>query len=208
MRRSVEVAQGRKEPGVVYPLGANQMLRGDEFLLIFQGSLDRHFPALSFREMIDGYLLLESFRNNPQFGIGGIDIFLDLPKDFGNYSSPPFYLVKIDWTYSNDTLAQGFKARLRPLRPTDQPEPKRPGRRGRTSLAPIDMLNQLAAFKLNRAGFTVSDANEALQGLGSRVLYQSGSGGWHNAITAAKDRIDRMLTVPFFNPPKRIHRKR
>jgi hypothetical protein len=206
MRDCVDQMTQSKEPGKLYLLRDNQILREKEGLVLFLGYL--HFPALSFKEMLDGNLLPEGFRNNPQFGIGGIDLFSSVPKDIGKYSSPPFYLVRIDWTYSNDTLAKIFKDRLRPLRPTDHPERKRPGRRGQTSdLAPIDMLNQLAALRLNRAGSNASEAMEELQRLGSRMLYQPGSAGWRKAIKAAQDRIDRMLEVPFFNPPKRARRK-
>lgn len=204
MQRAVKIARGPRTRGKLYLLWDNPILRQDEGRLLFICSLHGHFPARSFKEMLDRNLLPEAIRNDSLFGIGGVDIFYELPKNADIYTSPPFYLVKIDWTYTDDTLAQGFKDRLRPIRPTDcHPQRKRPGRRGLSlNLSPVDMLNQLAAFRQNRARVSSNpDAvNKALRDFEPSVPYQPGRVGFQNAVKAAENRIARMLEVPFFGP--------
>ncbi len=167
------------------------------------------FPSSPFKQAFDDKLIPDRLRNNKQFGIGGIcsfelessSLFLRVPPS--SNVAPPYVLygVGIDWSYTDRKLAGWFENQLKRLRPPDSPEPRRPGRHGLSSdLAPIEMLNQLAAFRLNRIGLKASQAKEIF---GSIDIYQSGRSGWLKAIKAARYRIDRMTKVRFFEPPKK-----
>ncbi|HWX15572.1 MAG TPA: hypothetical protein VNY07_03200 [Chthoniobacterales bacterium] len=159
--------------------------------------------------MLDKNLLDDRFRSDGRFqiggGFGGLDLFIiDDPQVFDSIAEPhplwSYYGVAIDWNYTNRKLAQWFEEQLNELRPADRPEPKKPGRHGISSDAgPMDMLNQLAAFRLDRAGLGVEQARERVQIFGSAMRYKPGSAGWGKAIRAAKNRIDRMLKEPFFS---------
>ena len=104
------------------------------------------------------------------------------------------YGLIIPWSHTDAELTKQFREWLRQLRPADCPEPKRAGRSSRSSaVSPIDMLHQLAAFRLEREGFTFLTASE----LEARKPYLSQK-GWKRGVRAARDRIEKMAKVPFF----------
>ena len=99
--------------------------------------------------------------------------------------------ISIPWNYRNDELTEFFRELIPRLRPPEFPEPKKAGRKGRSSgLGAIDMLNQLAAVRLHRAGFNFDQA--------SRFTPYSSRKGWDKAVRAAEERINNMTTRPFF----------
>ncbi len=98
--------------------------------------------------------------------------------------------VYIHWNFTNEELTTMFRKLLLKLRPPIFPEPKKAGRKGRSiGSGSVDMLNQLAAFRLNRAGINRYAANKA---------HYSTSEGWNKAIGMAKKRIDDMTERPLF----------
>ena len=105
--------------------------------------------------------------------------------------SRTLHAISIDWGYTNEELAAFIRELIPRIRPSGSPEPKKAGRRGRrTGSGAVDMLNQLGAFRLNRAGVDFA-------GSGRRTLYVS-SKGWAKAVRSAQERINNMTKRPFF----------
>jgi len=101
------------------------------------------------------------------------------------------HAISIPWKYTNAELTQSFNRLIGKIRPAQFPEPKRAGRKGRSSgSGAIDMLHQLAAFRLNRAGFSFDRAGQFTPYVSKR--------GWAKAIIAAEERIKHMTRCPFF----------
>jgi hypothetical protein len=99
--------------------------------------------------------------------------------------------ISIPWQYTDEEIAAFFRVLIPKLRPREYPEPKKAGRRGRSSGSrAIDLLNQLAACRFQRAGFEFTE-------IGKNTPYTS-SKGWNKAVTAAEDRIRNMTQRPFF----------
>jgi hypothetical protein len=184
----------------------DEIVRVDELLLL----ISPLFPQFPFKKLkSDGWLprrLLEL----RQFGIRGLlcsplaDFFsLIATKAHRHWIEPTetFYGVAIPWSYTDAELAKEFRAMLKYLRPSNRPEPKRAGRAGRSShVSPVDMLHRLAAFRLERLGFTFSDKT-----IEHRPPYYSQE-GWNKAVKEAKLRIENMAKLPFFRraqPSKR-----
>lgn len=114
--------------------------------------------------------------------------------DFYTKAQPPcrtLNALSIPWNYTNDELTAMFRQSLTKLRPREFPEPKKAGRRGRSAGAgSVDVLNQLAVFRLAKAGF---DFNTG----GKLTLFTSGK-GWKKAIIAAAKRIHNLSSHPLF----------
>jgi hypothetical protein len=106
--------------------------------------------------------------------------------------SRTLHAIDIPWAFTNDELMAFFQKLIPKIRPSRFPEPKKAGRRGRTSgSGAIDMLNQLGAFRITRAG--VDD----LAFVRKRTPYVSDK-GWKKAVSAARERIDNLTKRPFF----------
>ena len=100
------------------------------------------------------------------------------------------HAIAIPWYYTNEELADFFREMIPTLRPSDIPEPKKAGRTGRCSGGAVDMLNQLAAFRWNRAGVGFDDA-------ANLTIYTSKK-GWQKAVRAAEERISNMTKRSLF----------
>ena len=101
------------------------------------------------------------------------------------------HAISIPWKYTNAELTQSFNRLIGKIRPAQFPEPKRAGRKGRSSgSGAIDMLHQLVAFRFNRAGLSLDQARQFTIYLSKR--------GWVKAIRAAEERITHMTLRPFF----------
>jgi hypothetical protein len=101
--------------------------------------------------------------------------------------------ICIPWNYTNAEIAESFAKLLRRIRPHNFPEPTKAGRKGRSSSGATDILNQLVAFRLRRAGVPLWRARSF--GL---VMYST-ERGWNNAATAAEERIRHILVRPLFS---------
>ena len=115
----------------------------------------------------------------------------------GRERGSTMHAISIPWSYTNDELAEFFRELIPRIRPREFPEPKKAGRRGRSSgSGAVDMLNQLAAFRLNRAGV---DFN-----CGRKLTPCASGKGWTKAARAAEERISNMAKRPFFAPVTKI----
>jgi hypothetical protein len=120
-------------------------------------------------------------------GLGEIEFF-----ELGHDACSTLHAISIPWTFTNDELIGFFRELIPRLRPPASPEPKKAGRRGRTSgSGAVDMLNQLGAFRITRAGV------DSYAFVRKRTPYVSDK-GWRKAVSAAKERIDNMTKRPFF----------
>ena len=113
--------------------------------------------------------------------------------EVGGYT---LYAVAIPPSRTTRELGQMFELEMQALIPPDAPSPTaHPGRRGRCqSGSPLAMLNQLAAFRLERKGFTFSKAREQLV---EDCPYVSQK-GWKKGVSAARARIENMVSASFF----------
>jgi hypothetical protein len=157
-----------------------------------------YFPAFPFEDVLDRDLIPDLIRTNYQFGISGI-ICLPfngfLPRGWQLPKHYTVHAVAIPWDRTDAELTDMFGELLEGIRPHDQPQPRRAGRKGRYSgVSPVDMLNQLVAFRVSREGIAL---NEVAQFLGYN-LYQSQK-GWRSAALAAAKRIGDMGRAPFFD---------
>jgi hypothetical protein len=160
-----------------------------------------YFPALPFNEVLERDLIPDLIRTNYQFGISGISC-LPLEGFLSRAWQAPEPLQKhytahavfIRWDRTDSELTDMFGQLLKGIRPRDQLQPRRAGRRGRYSdVSPVDILNQLVAFRVSREGIPFG---EVVQFLGYK-LYQSQK-GWRSAALVAVKRIGDMGSVPFF----------
>ena len=104
--------------------------------------------------------------------------------------------ISISWNYTNAELTKSFAPLLRRIRPPEFPEPRQAGRKGRrSSSGATDILNQLIAFRLRRAGLSFDQARVWAPNL---MVYTS-ERGWNKAAAAAEDRIRHMLVPPLFS---------
>ncbi len=125
-------------------------------------------------------------QNWTRWGLNESEFYEDLSR-----GSKTLHAILIDWNYTNEELAAFIRELIPRIRPSGAPEPKKAGRRGRRSgTGAVDMLNQLAAFRLNRAGIDFADS-------GKRTLYVSRM-GWAKAVRSAQERINNMTKRPFF----------
>jgi len=110
--------------------------------------------------------------------------------DLRNWSgTSTLHAIAIPWRYSNEQLGKMFLELLRTLRPENLPEPNNVGRKGSyENLGVLDMLNQLAAYRLQQAGRNFDSDGH---------IYTTEK-GWDKAIGIAKDRIEGMADHPFF----------
>ncbi len=180
-----------------------------EGLLVLAESDD--FPRKPFREAVQNSEILKR---------GGISLGISRPVDlpwkalislrndltrhgfsemdfYENHNRGPstLHAISIPWHYTNEELAAFFCELIPKLRPSDRPEPKKAGRRGRTSgSGAVDMLNQLGAFRLNRAGWKFDPAWKPTRKLTPYVSVK----GWKKAVHAAEERINNMTKRPFF----------
>jgi hypothetical protein len=103
--------------------------------------------------------------------------------------------ISISWKYTNSELTKSFAALLCRIRPQEFPEPRQAGRKGRrSSSSATDILNQLIAFRLRRAGLSFDQARSYAPSL----VYTS-ERGWNKAAAAAEDRIRHMLEWRLFS---------
>ncbi len=163
-----------------------------------------YFPALSFEHTIGWNLLDKGLHTSTDFGTTAVGflpieqfvpfaLWLRRQKIVANWT---IHGAKIEWDYTDAELSDMFRAQLKDLRPVELPEPKRAGRAGRlTAISPVDSLNQLAALRLEREGFTFFNA--ATREVVSRTPYTSVK-GWKLGIRSAQVRINNMASVPFF----------
>lgn len=106
-------------------------------------------------------------------------------------SGSTLHPISIPWSYTNEELATMFKALLPRLRPRELPEPKKAGRSGRAlGTGCVDMLNQLAAFRLNREGFDFDCA--------SKLTIYTSAKGWRKGLLTAERRINQITELPLF----------
>jgi hypothetical protein len=160
------------------------------------------FPYLSFSRVIE-HPLFSRFYTALGFGSSHVYCFpLELAQQFrsrAELEGYALYCIAIPWTRTNPELAKMFERGLQALRPAAVPPPTaHPGRRGRClSGSPLDMLNQLAAFRLGRKGVTFSEAMKFAP-IGVSIRSYQSSEGWDKAARAAKRRIEKMLEEPFF----------
>jgi hypothetical protein len=162
------------------------------------------FPEKPFRDARDD---LEILKHYDSFGVDSVGRIpwrpLLLLRPFfmnGGFSELQFWTyefggktlnaISIPWKYTNAELTESFGRLISKIRPSTHPAPSRAGRKGRYSGA-ADMLNQLVAFRLHRAGISFDDARPF-------TLYMS-SRGWVKAIIAAEERIKYMTMRPFFS---------
>jgi len=104
--------------------------------------------------------------------------------------------ISISWNYTNPELTKSFAALLPRIRPQEFPEPRKAGRKGRRpSSGTTDILNQLIAFRLRRAGLSFDQARGYAPGL---TVYTS-ERGWNKAAAAAENRIKHILLPPLFS---------
>jgi hypothetical protein len=100
--------------------------------------------------------------------------------------------ISIPWNYTNAELTESFAKLLSRIRPQNCHEPRRAGRKGRcSSSGATDILNQLIAFRLRRAGLSFDQAR--------RLVVYTTEKGWNNAAAAAQERIRHMIVRPLFN---------
>ena len=139
--------------------------------------------------------ILELLRQRKEQGVSETEFFENWKKRGKTLNA-----ISIPWNYRNDELTEFFRELIPRLRPPEFPEPKKAGRKGRSSgLGSIDMLNQLAAFRLHRARFNFDQA--------SRFTPYLSSKGWDKAVRAAEERINNMTTRPFFSSSSRAKRE-
>jgi hypothetical protein len=159
-----------------------------------------YFPAFSFNEQLK-LGLPGGLHTSYQFGISGIIClplkeFLSLARQLPG-SLPKHYTrhaVLIPWDRTDSELTDMFGELLQGIRPHNQPQPRRVGRKGRYSgVSPVDMLNQLVAFRVSREGIPFYEAAE----FSGYKLYQTRK-GWRSAALAAAKRIGDMGRVAFF----------
>lgn len=99
--------------------------------------------------------------------------------------------ISIPWGYTNEELVGLFRRVIKQLRPARFPEPAKAGRRGRTGDSAVrDMLNQLGALRLNRAGIGFDQ--------GQHLTIYSNERGWKRAILRAQERITFATSRPLF----------
>jgi hypothetical protein len=160
-----------------------------------------YFPAFPFNEVVERDLIPGPVRTNYQFGVSGISClplkeFLSLARQL-TWTLPKYYTmhaVFIPWDRTDSELTDTFGELLQGMRPHNQPQPRRAGRKGRYSgVSPVDMLNQLVAFRVRREGIPFDEVAE----FAGYKLYQSEK-GWRSAALAAAKRIGDMGRVPFF----------
>ena len=101
------------------------------------------------------------------------------------------HAFSIPWRYTDVELANMFLKLIPRLRPPEFPEPRKAGRKGRyTGSGVVDMLRQLAALRLQRAGVDFEGAKEF-------KLYGSAE-GWKKALRTARERISSLRIRPLF----------
>jgi hypothetical protein len=169
------------------------------------------FPYLSFRRVIE-HPVFSRFYTALGFGSSHVYCFpLQRAEEFRprfQLEGYTLYCIAIPWTRTNRELAKMFERELHALRPAVMPPPQaHSGRRGRClSDSPLDMLNQLAAFRLGRKGVTFSEANK-LAPIGVSIRSYQSSEGWNKAVRVAKRRIEKTLEEPFFLEPLKPKKK-
>ena len=198
LRSAFESLPGINEPRLQAMLSTADVLGADEAALL----VDLYFPALSFHDLIKFNKLDARFRALTQFGTSAIgclpiEEFVPLASQIVGKPMPQdrtIHGLLIDWDHTDVELSGMFREVLKQLRPKESPEPVRAGRGGRLSgVSPIDALNQLAALRLDREGFTLSSGAKVI----SRIPYMSNK-GWKLGIRLARERIQSMDKVPFF----------
>jgi hypothetical protein len=158
------------------------------------------FPAFSFIEQLV-FGLPGRLRTSYQFGISGINclplkeslsFIMQLPGPLPKHYT--MHAIFIPWDRTDSELTDMFRELLQGMRPHNQPQPRRAGRKGiSSSVSPIDMLNQLVAFRVSREGIPFDEAAE----FAGYKLYQTEK-GWRSAALAAAKRIGDMGRVAFF----------
>jgi hypothetical protein len=114
---------------------------------------------------------------------------------YGN--QPPgttVWVISINWrSYRDAELTDQFGKMIRGgLRPPEFPEPKKAGRGGRSAGSrALDMLRQLAAFRLLNAGFDFDST--------SKLTHYRSPKGWKNAVLKAEKRLGNMTKQPIFD---------
>ena len=198
LRSAFESLPGINEPRLQAMLSIADILWPDEAALL----ANLYFPALSFHELLKFNKLDARFHALTQFGTSAIgclpiEQFVPLASQVVGKAMPPDWTIHgllIHWDHTDVELSGMFREVLKQLRPKDSPEPVRAGRGGRLSgVSPIDALNQLAALRLDREGSTLSSAAKVV----SRIPYMSNK-GWKLGIRLARERIQSMDKVPFF----------
>jgi hypothetical protein len=105
------------------------------------------------------------------------------------------HAISIPWNYTDQELADFFRKLIPRLRPPGSLEPKKAGRRGRSCASgAVDMLNQLGAFRLNRAGWKFDRACKITR----KITPYISENGWKKAVRAAEERINNMTKRAFF----------
>jgi hypothetical protein len=159
-----------------------------------------YFPAFSFNEQLK-LGLPSALHTSYQFGISGIIClplkeFLSLARQLPG-PLPKHYTahaVLIPWDHTDSELTDMFGELVQGIRPHNQPQPPRVGRKGRYSgVSPVDMLNQLVAFRVSRQGIPFDEAAE----FAGHKIYQTEK-GWRSAALAAAKRIGDLGRLPFF----------
>ncbi len=161
------------------------------------------FPMKPFKD--SGYKDLTGYTSAPRLGVAESSwgLILSMREKFEKESQDCLEVLEapsqdqdlrpivINWTYTNDELASSFRQLVEKWRPKQFPEPRKAGRSGRsTGAGTLDKLKHLAAFRLDRAGFSFDDASPL-------KLYLSEK-GWSKGIHMAKTRIAKIATRTLF----------
>jgi hypothetical protein len=117
------------------------------------------------------------------------------PKPGFIQPSANWHIVVIPWECSNREIARQFAAKLPEIRPYNRPEPRRPGRRGRSEKAGgRDILNQLTAYRLEKLGVGFIGARK----LGFSVYGSTSAKGWKRAVDQTTERLREIFEKKLF----------
>ena len=109
----------------------------------------------------------------------------------GHHNNAQRYAVSIDWCKTDAEIIADLSELIPKLRPPWRVEPKMAGRTGRKlGTGAVDMLNQLGAFRSQRAGLSFSEARH--------VTIYTTERGWRKAAITADERIRSMMIRPLF----------
>jgi hypothetical protein len=119
---------------------------------------------------------------------------LEMLNQFGATGS--LHAIAIPWTnYTNGELTKLIARVISRWRPSHIPEPPQRGRKGLSGT--VDMVHQLAAYRLSDAGYDFPVGGPLITTDKREPVYTT-EVGWNKAILTAKKRIEGMMDRPFF----------
>ncbi len=125
------------------------------------------------------------------------------PLDFEDWPGWPqrrdpkaLFAISIPWHHTDAELTATVRRLLKVIRPRNQPQPKRAGRKGRAGrVQHTHLLHQLQAFRMQQQGLTFEDQKPPKTYLTRE--------GWLKGAKMARERIERMGVSPFFTSERR-----